>query len=236
MKRYLLALLSLPAAISAQTAATPTPTSISVGSRAEVRIPADHATLVIAVETRAPTAAAAASDNARINNAVLAALKGAGVEQSQIGSAGYIVRQNWRYDNPTRQQKLDGYIAENSIRLEISKLDRIGAYIDTALAAGATRASDLSFSATASEQARHTALANAMSIARGDAAVIAKSAGGSLGRLLDANSMTMTPMPQMRMEAAVSIRSEAASEPTTILPREIIVAATVNTRWQVDFP
>jgi uncharacterized protein YggE len=235
MKRYLLALLSLPAAISAQTAATPT--TISVGSRAEVKIPADHATLVISVETRAPTAAAAASDNARINNAVLAALKGAGVEQSQIGSAGYIVRQNWRYDNPTRQQKLDGYIAENSIRIEITKLDRIGAYIDTALAAGATRASDLSFSATASDQARHTALANAMTTARGDAAVMAKAAGGSLGRLLDANSMTMTPMPQMRMEAMrMSASAEAASEPTTILPREILVTATVNTRWQVDFP
>ena len=169
MKRYLLALLSLPVALSAQTARD-ADASISVGSRAEVRIPADHATLVIAVETRAPTAAAAASDNARINNAVLAALKGAGSNRSQIGSAGYIVRQNWRYDNSTRQQKLDGYIAENSIRIEISKLDRIGAYIDTALAAGATRASDLTFSATASEQARHTALANAMAIARGDAA------------------------------------------------------------------
>jgi len=235
MKRFLLALLSVPVALSAQTPATPT--VISVGSRAEVKIPADRATLVIAVETRAPTAAAAASDNARINNAVLAALKGAGVEQSQIGSAGYIVRQNWRYDNTSRQQKLDGYIAENSIRIEISKLDRIGAYIDTALAAGATRASDLSFSATASEQARHAALANAMATARGDAAVMAKSAGGSLGRLLDANSQTMTPMPQMRMETMrMSASAEAASEPTTILPREIVVTATVNTRWLVDFP
>ena len=235
MNRFLLALLSVPVALSAQTAATPT--VISVGSRAEVKIPADRATLVIAVETRAPTAAAAASDNARINNAVLAALKGAGVEQSQIGSAGYIVRQNWRYDNTSRQQKLDGYIAENSIRIEISKLDRIGAYIDTALAAGATRASDLSFSATASEQARHAALANAMATARGDAAVMAKSAGGSLGRLLDANSQTMTPMPQMRMETMrMSASAEAASEPTTILPREIVVTATVNTRWLVDFP
>jgi uncharacterized protein YggE len=236
MKRYLLALLSLPVAISAQTAATPTPTSISVGSRAEVRIPADHATLVIAVETRAPTAAGAASENAKINNAVLAALKAAGVEQSQIGSAGYIVRQNWRYDNPTRQQKLDGYIAENSIRIEITKLDRIGTYIDTALAAGATRASDLSFSATASEQARHTALANAMATARGDAGVMAKAAGGSLGRLLDANSMTMTPMPQMRMAAMSASASSEAAESTTILPREILVTVTVNTRWQVDYP
>ena len=233
MKRFLLSVLALPTAIFAQAA---TPTSISVGSRAEVKIPADHATLVIAVETRAPTAAAAASDNARINNAVLAALKGAGVEQSQIGSAGYVVRQNWRYDNPTRQQKLDGYIAENSIRIEITKLDRIGAYIDTALAAGATRASDLSFSATASEQARHTALANAMTTARGDAAVMAKAAGGSLGRLLDANSQTMTPMPQMRMAAMSAAASSDGGESTTILPREIMVTVTVNTRWQVDFP
>ncbi len=56
MFRHALAALLFASAASAQAA---TPTVISVGSRAEVRIPADHATLVVAVETRAATAAAA---------------------------------------------------------------------------------------------------------------------------------------------------------------------------------
>jgi uncharacterized protein YggE len=235
MFRHAFAALLFAGAVSAQ---TPSPTVISVGSRAEVKLPADHATLVIAVETRASTAAAAASDNARISNAVLAAVKGAGVEQSQVGSAGYMVRQNWRYESSNRQPKLDGYIAENAIRIEITKLDRIGSYIDTALAAGATRANDVMFSATSTEQARRAALANAMATARGDAAVMAKAAGGSIGRLLDANTQSMEPNSYIQIRGLRAMNSAAAdaAEPTTILPREIVVSVMVNTRWQVDFP
>jgi uncharacterized protein YggE len=239
MNRYASVLMSLltPAALAAQTAG-PAPTEISTASRAEVRIPADRATLVIAVETRGSTAAAAASDNARISSAVLAALKSTGVEGSQVGSAGYIVRQNWRFESPNRPPKADGYVAENAIRIDITKLDRIGTYIDSSLAAGATRANDVTFSAGSTEQARLTALANAMATARGAAAVMAKAAGGSVGRLLGATTQGMEPNSyiQIRGLRAMNSASADAAEPTTIVPREIVVSVMVSTRWQVDFP
>jgi uncharacterized protein YggE len=223
---------TVPLLSSAQTAAA----TLSVTAHAEVRIPADHATLVIGVDTRAPTASGAAAENARLSNAVIAALKSVGVDASQISSAGYNVRQDWRYDTD-RKLKPNGYFAQNAVRIEITKLDRIGTYVDTSLAVGATRASDITFSATSTEQARRNALSTAMATARGDAEVMAKAAGGSLGRLADASyasSYDQFPRP-MAAAMSVSARAEGA-EPTTIMSREIIVSASVTTRWNVTFP
>ncbi len=40
----------------------------------------------------------------------------------------------------------------------------------------------------------------------------------------------------MRMALSAAAPMQEQAESTPILPREILVTATVSTRWQVDFP
>ncbi len=218
-------------------AASPAPTpgsTIVVTGRAERKIPADRASISIAVETRGPTAAAAAFDNARLQKAVLQALRGAGVQDAQLSSAGYSVEPNWREDDRGRPSKRDGYVAENSIYVEVTELDRIGVFIDAALAAGATNVGGVQFTATNTEEARRAVLAAAIINARGDAETMAKAAGGTLGRLIEVSTERFDPSPRMLLQE-VRVTGPGGG-PTEIAPREIEVSVIVATRWSLVTP
>ena len=211
-------------------AADSTRSVIVVSGHAEVRIPADRATIMIAVETRGSTASAAGAENARVQQAVLASLRAVGVDSGQVSTAGYSVEPNWRQDKPDRPPKLDGYTARNALRVELTRLDRLGAVIDTALGAGANRIDNVEFSASDLTEPRRTVLAKAIENARGDAEIMARAAGGTLGALLELSTTPYQPQPYRLGEVVVT--AQAGRAPTPIIPREIVVSATVLTRWR----
>ena len=202
---------------------------IVVSGHADATIPADRALIRIAVETRGETAAAAGAENARIQQAVLAALRAAGVEADRMGTAGYTVAMNYRPDGPGRSPLQDGYIARNAVHVELSALDRVGPVIDTALAAGANRIDGVQFTASQTDSARRSALEQAIASARLDATTMARAAGGSLGRLLELSTEFPSRSPYTLQRAAGGM---AQARETSITPREVHVNAFVVARWE----
>src|SRR5215469_12403017 len=95
-----------------------------------------------------------------------------------------MVAPRWNYDQATQRQKLAGYEATTIMQIETDRLERLGAYMDAGLGAGATGVSMVSFSAKNSDEARRRALVQAVSQARTDAETVARAGGGSLGPLL----------------------------------------------------
>src|SRR5205085_4390815 len=89
------------------------------------------------------------------------------------------------YDYQRGQKPVD-YRAMASIELTVRNLDKVGAVMDTALAAGVTQIPAISFDSDSATAARNVAFARAMALARSDAESIAKAAGGRRGRLLSA--------------------------------------------------
>lgn len=205
------------------------PAIIAVSARADVTIPADRATIRIAVETRGQTAAVAGAANARIQQNVLAALRAAGVDPARIATAGYTVAMNFRPEGPDRTPQQDGYIARNAVHVQLSALDRVGAVIDTALAAGANRIDGVQFTATQTDSARRSALEQAIATARQDAATMARAAGGSLGRLLELSTEFPSRSPYASQGFAGGVMRALE---TDITPREVHVAASVVARWE----
>ncbi len=205
------------------------PAEIVVSGHADATIPADRAMLRIAVETRGETAAAAGAENARIQQAVLAALRAAGVEAERMATAGYTVAMNYRPDGPGRSPLQDGYIARNSVHVQLSALDRVGPVIDTALAAGANRIDGVFFTASQTDSARRSALEQAIASARQDATTMARAAGGSLGRLLELSTEFPSRSPYTRQVAAGGTMQ---ARETSITPREVHVNAFVVARWE----
>jgi hypothetical protein len=202
---------------------------IIVSGHAETMIPANRATVRIAVDARGETAALAGAENARIQEAVLVALGSAGVASTQIATAGYTVAENLRPVGPDRTPQRDGYVARNAVHVELTALDRIGTVIDAALAAGANRIDGVLFTATQTDSARRVALTAAIANARRDAEAMARAAGGTLGRLLE---LSTEPAPPGVFGYRAAAGAATRLLTTEVAPREVRVNATVVARWE----
>ena len=199
--------------------------TIQTSASREVRIAPDRATLILAVETRAALAGAAAQANAKAQRAVLDTLRAIGIAPSQIGTAGFTVQAAYEPNTKGGMQRT-GFVANNAITVRLTQLDRVGAVIDAALAKGATNVSDLTFDASNTADARRAALADAAAQAKSDATVLAKAMGGTLGPLIwvTTGEESTPPRPMMRAMAA-------SSSETPIIAGDISVSASVQAKW-----
>lgn len=220
----LLTLLALtPATAAAQTAPA---ARIVVEGHGRLELPPDLAVVRVTIETRAESPDAAAAANAERQEAVLAALRGAGAEGGDLATVGYGVQPNWQWRDGERY--LDGYVARTTLRARTSDLDRVGGWIDAAIDAGADQIEGVSFELSDPETARREALTVAVRNARRDAEAMAAAAGGRLGALLELSTGSgrpPSPEPMMRTMAAES------STDTRIVAGEQTVTATVTASW-----
>lgn len=222
---------SAAAAAQADGAAPPV---VVVSASATKVLPADRALLVVAVETIAPTSVVASRENARIFQNVLDALRAAGVPKERISTSGFSVERNMVYSKERETSIPKGFAASNSIRIETTELDKVGSYIDAALKGGATSVSDIEFTASGVDSARRVALAQAIVNARADAEAMARAAGGSLGKMLQV-STEADDQSGIRRLGYSELQLDSLSR-SKVMPREILVSATVFTRWQLRLP
>jgi uncharacterized protein YggE len=230
MKRVILvAFFAVVAPVEAQQGATNAPfPQISVGSTGEVKVTPDRANIQISVQTRAATAAAAATENASRQKAVIDALRGLGLKANQISTVGYNVMPEQRYE-PNREPVVVGYNVTNTISVELTDLSMVGRVIDTSIARGANMITSLNFYASNTEAARREAIAAAVQRARLDADAAARAAGGAIGGLLEVSVGAYFPPPRP-VDYAVQVRASAAPQ-TPIEPGDQTVSVNVSTRW-----
>jgi uncharacterized protein YggE len=204
---------------------------IRTSATGETQITPDRARVDVAVETRGATAAAAAAENARISTMVTARLKAVGLTDQQLSSWGYNVHPEYDYSRNEGRPRVIGYVARNTVRADVRRIDQVGQVIDAAIAAGANNIGGLDFYSSALQEARQRALAQAVERARADAEVMAAAAGGRLGQLLELSSSFESPAPIMPYAARMEV-SMAQADQTPISPGERTVTATVHARWR----
>jgi uncharacterized protein YggE len=144
------------------------------------------------------------------------------------------VRPRWEYDDKGRHPKRSAFEANNTIQIVTDNLTQIGNYIDAALSAGATDASEITFSAKDIDEARRRALGQAVVAARNDAEAMARTAGGTLGDLLLLSTERSNEAPGVDLEEIVVTGARRAREPvnTDVIPSQIKVTARVIARWR----
>src|SRR6185503_12105897 len=153
--------------------------------------------------------------------------------EKDITTAGYNLQQDYIY-KPDRQPEPSGFTANTSIRAEVRRLESLGKVIDAAIAGGATGISGVQYFASNTEEARRSAMAQAVREARTDADVLARAAGGTLGRLIALNSGGVNqPFPRdMMAMAGGNVAVRAVGAPTNVVPGELTVIAVVSGRWE----
>jgi len=226
------------AALAQQTQVAPSYTrdpEITTNGHGEVRLAPDYAYVTIGVTTQNPNATQTASQNAAKVTAILSALHSLGLTDQQATTSGYNMEPTYEYPK-NQQPRLAGYTARNTIRAEVRRLDDLGRVIDAAINAGATNVSSVQYLASSTDQARQTALLDAVKHARADAEVMARGAGGRLGRLLSVSSLGVVLPVAMRetggLQSVVLTAASGGMPPTPINPAELTLYANVATRWE----
>ena len=213
-------------------ASTPVP-SIDVSGDAEVRANPDRATMDIAVETHANTAARAASENAALSQKVAGALKNVLGANGKIQTGSYNLMPDYRSRPGEVEAKIIGYRAVNTVTVETTALDRVGPLIDAALGAGANRIDSVSFTLRDQSGPRNEAIAKAAADAMGQARALAAALGVKLKRVLHASTIA-EPRPIRLMNIPAPRFASAVSEPTPISPGQITVPVTVNLTYEIE--
>lgn len=224
------AILALSPVIGGAQVSQQQPPQIVASGVGEATVVPDRGIIHFAVETRAATASAAGADNAKTQTAVIAALRAKGVLPEHITTAGYSVGPNERYDSG--QRKVVGYIARNTVVVDVQKIDQVGSLIDAALTAGANSVGGLSYYSTKFESIRRSALESAVARAKADAEVMARAAGGSLGTPIEitANDAGM-PRPMFDANVRMARMAAEGAPETPVSVGEQKVSVSVSTRW-----
>lgn len=233
-----LVLLSSCAPALAQTGPPPPPQpgradqgTIQVTGQANISVPADLVKIGFSVETDAPSAGEATEENASMMEAVVAAVRGSGIQGLDLETYGYVLRPEYevaRDGSGTRT--ISGYRVQNNLRVSFPDVDAAGQLLDLAVRAGANRVANLQFEASDTKAARMEALRLAVLNAREQADAIASAMGVGLGIALEVQGGVSAPNP--RAPAGIMLRASAEST-TPVEAGDQMVAASVTVTFRI---
>jgi uncharacterized protein len=243
LRRFVVVSLSICVFSSGSSGQAPVPSGapsakepeLTTSGRGETRLAPDYAYVTIGVTNPAQNAVDATSENARRFESIIGALRSFGLTDRQLLTSRYNLTQNFEYPK-NGQPKPSGFVARSTIRAEVHRLDDLGKIIDASIASGATEVSGVQFLATNTDEARRTAMTEAVRQARADADAMARAAGGSLGRLIALNSGGISqPIYNAGgnvVFATGAVLTSGGPPPTTIAPGDLVVTAMVFGRWE----
>lgn len=202
---------------------------LDVTGQGEARVAPDLAVIQLGVTTQADSAASAMQQNAEAQTAVIEALKGAGLAETDIQTAGLNLNPMMVYAENT-PPRITGYEATNMVSIRVAEVARLGEVLDSIVTAGANQINGISFqredAAATEDDARRAAIQDA----RHKAEVLAEAAGLTLGPVIvirDAPMMNEGPQPMMMMMA--QDRAKGASTP--VEPGQLSVTAQVQVQY-----
>lgn len=234
MRNRLLAAVVMIAALAAPVVAQGGngPAQIVTTGNGEAHVTPDRATIMIGVQSRASTAAAAGSENARKQKAVLDTLKALGLGPDQLSTLNYNVWPEMAATGPNNSTpRVVAYTVTNTVRVDVRRIEDVGKLIDASLGKGANEISSLQFTSSKADSARRAALTMAVADARADAEAVARAAGGSLGPLLEISTTAMPVRPLFATDMGMQKSAARIAVPTPIEVGDQTVNATVTVRW-----
>jgi uncharacterized protein len=117
---------------------------LRVNGVGKVQVRPDVATVTIGVVTQDQNLEKAQRENAQITQQVRDQLRAIGIEEDHIQTADYFIFPE--YDYVDGKQEFRGYQVTHSLKVTIDDISRTGYVIDTAVANGANRVSNIEFS------------------------------------------------------------------------------------------
>jgi uncharacterized protein YggE len=111
-----------------------------------------------------------------------------GLNPDDITASDVSVSEDVQYDDHDRRTS-NGFVANREIRIKLRSLDKLGALLDAALAAGITEIENVAFESSREPELRREARDKAIADAREKASGLATAFGGALGPVYSINSI-----------------------------------------------
>jgi uncharacterized protein YggE len=196
------------------------PDTVTTTGHGVVTVVPDEAAITAGVHTQAASASDALSQNAKLMNAVVAALRAAGGTDLQTQQVSLSPQTN-------DQNQVTAYVADNAVSAK-SKIAGAGGLIDAAVAAGANNVSGPSLDVSDRDVRYRDALGKAVEDARAKAEALAQAGGFGVGQVSSVTEQTASaPVPVF--QAAV-----AKSDATPIEPGTQDVTADVSITFRIN--
>lgn len=207
--------------------------SITVVGQGEAAGPPDRAHVNAGVQTLAPTVNESAQQNQAIVERVMKALRDEGVDEADIQTADYSIWQEQQHDpRGTGELKTVGFRVNNTVRVTINDIDRLGKVLAAVTNAGANAIHGISFSVKDSAALEARARAAAMADARSRAEALAELAGVKLGQVLSISMSSGGAYP-MPMAGGFKDMAMSASVPG-ISSGQLSVAVQVQLSYEIE--
>jgi len=212
----------------AEQADSSTVRKVTVNGNGEVSASPDMGVIQLGVTTQAEMAADSLTENNTEVQAVIDALKAAGVKEADIQTQTFSMSPT--YDNSstsTGQQKINGYQVTNTVQVTVRDLEKMGEILDASVQAGANTIDNIQFEISDSSQLLDQAREAAMADAQNKAEQLASLSDASLGMVLEIQEYSSTPAVSMRSTAM-----EAAAVPIQAGSQTVSVQVTVT--WELQ--
>jgi uncharacterized protein YggE len=226
-------ILILAVALSACGTATAQPRTLNVSGNGTVYLTPDIAYITIGVHTEDPDLASGVSKNNTQAQALVDALKKAGIADKDIQTSNFSVynnNNNGQAFDKTTGQPITGsnYAVDNTVNVTVRDLSHLGTILNTAVGAGANNINSISFDVVdktaALQQARQKAMANASSLAN----ELAKTANVQLGGIQNITYSDNSPQPYYGMGGGGAAAPNAS---VPIQPGQTQISVTVSVTY-----
>lgn len=213
-------------------AAAPVNRNLNVNGTGIAYLTPDIAYINIGVHTEGPTASEAVDTNKTQTNAVLAALKKAGVEDKDLRTTNFSIYPSQQY-GPDGSVTGTTYMVDNTVYVTVRNLDGLGALLDDTIAAGANSINSIQFDASDKTAAVTEARTKAVKDAEVQAQQLAEAAGVTLGGIQTISSYDNSPYPVADGKGGGG-GAMAASAPVSIQPGQLTITVSVSAVYGIQ--
>jgi uncharacterized protein len=192
-------------------------TLLAVNASATTRTTPDLAIVTLGVVARGATAREAQQAQATRMDAVMAAVRSAGVEDAEVQTVGYGLDPVYAYPRGGAP-RITGYQSRNVVAVRVRNLSAISALIDATVADGANELQGIQFTFQDEEASLDAARAQAVQTARTRAERYAEAAGMRVARLVSIVEPGANLPPEFRRDGGYALASEQAQNAAPINP------------------
>jgi len=201
--------------------------TLTVSATENVDAEPDLAILHIGFDTPAEDVKSAHADGARKSNAIIAAVKQAGIPENDIRSESQYLYRVWSEEHRFKMAQ------QWAVKVPP---ERAADVLDIAISAGANSSGQIEWTLKDAKALENQALDRAAARAKENAAVLANGMGAHLGGLMSASNQFSAPrfsMPMMQAGGGMGSVG-AASLQLSIEPRKVTREATVSAVFSID--
>jgi uncharacterized protein len=205
------------------------PAAISVTGEDTLSVRPDLAQIDAGVASDAKTAREASEANNTAMAKVLAALKGAGIEDKDYQTSRLSLQPQYA-PNRNGPSPIVGYRASNRVTIKVRDVAKVATVIDTLVTAGANDIGNINFTVMQASKLLDEAREKAVADARRKAEIYAKAAGVTLGAPLSI-SEEGAPAPMFRAKTLAMAPMESRAPP--VAQGEELLSVTVSVTWAI---